>query len=106
MNAMKMLRVALAGLLVSLGVLSPLRAAPPWGPPVMLDPRTPLEISQLRQDPVDGKVFLPVLFDLATNSLELGRIDMTPLHGRERWTSQRPGGVIAAEAGSASLVRD
>lgn len=51
-------------------------AGPPWSPPVKLDTRMPLEFGQPRQDPNDGWIFVPTLFQMpAANSLEMVVLD-------------------------------
>lgn len=63
------------GSAVLIAGLSPAAAEPPWTTPQLLDTRLPLELGQPRQDPTDGRIYLPVLFDLASNSLELAVVD-------------------------------
>lgn len=59
-----------------LALPAPASAGPPWTPPLLLDTRLPLEFAQPRQDPTDGFIYLPVLFQMpAASSLEMAVLD-------------------------------
>jgi hypothetical protein len=73
-RSLRPLRLA-AWSLILLGGPQPMAAEPPWTQPQLLDTRLPLEFGQPRQDPSDGRIYLPTLFDLASNSLEFAVVD-------------------------------
>ena len=70
-------RTALFGAALLLGSAARLPALGNWTPVVTLDSRIPLEIAPSRQIPPGDTYYQPVLFDLATNSLEIVRVDLT-----------------------------
>jgi hypothetical protein len=73
-----MRRTLLVGLAVALLVILPLGVASAgWSDPVLLDSRIPLEISQVRLEPPGDIVYVPVLFDLASNALDLARVNVS-----------------------------
>lgn len=92
---MRLARWLWLGAIGALAIPAPGGADGAWTAPAPLDPRPPLELTRIAIDPIGDVIYLGALFDEATNSLELARIDLTQFPPPTDFVPIATGGLFA-----------